>query len=332
MVAPDHVTEAHRGAMKVFLASPIADATVEQLAREHDVVIGFDQPDQWPRLVRDREVLVFRSGVTISADVLQWAPKLELAIRAGSGFDNIDLPHCVERGIRVVRVPGPSAQAVAEFTLGLLMALSRRICEANAHVRDGHWPKHELSGTLIAGKSLGIVGAGRIGKRIGEIGALLGMRVLACVERPAVEPQLVLAAKGIALTDFDNVIEQADVVSVHTPLNDATRRLIDADVIARMRPGALLINTSRGGVVDERAVEQALRSGHLGGAALDVHEHEGEGVRSSLAAFSNVILTPHIGGMAIESQQIIGERATELIAAHLRGRLDDETTPEEALV
>jgi phosphoglycerate dehydrogenase-like enzyme len=318
--------------MKIFLASPIAESTVDRLRGEHDVVVGFDGTGRWPELLEDREVIIFRSGVTISASVMEMAPKLELAIRAGSGFDNIDLQHCREHGIRVVRVPGPSAQAVAEFTFGLIMALSRRICEADAHVRDGRWPKHQLGGKLIAGKVLGVVGAGRIGRRVGEIGALLGMRVLACVERPAVEPQLVLAAKGIALSDFDNVIEQSDIVSVHTPLNGATRQLIDADVIARMRRGALLVNTARGGVVDERAVGAALREGQLGGVAFDVHEREGDGVISSLAGYPNVILTPHIGGMAVESQEMIGERAAMLITAHLRGRLDDEATGEEALV
>ena len=318
--------------MKIFLASPIATGTIARLRADHDVVTGLDAVDRWPELLEDAEVVVFRSGVTFDAPTLDLAPKLQLAIRAGSGFDNIDLDHCAQRGVRVVRVPGPSAQAVAELTIGLILALSRRICEADANVRQGHWPKHELGGRLIAGKSLGIIGAGRIGKRVGEIGALLGMRVTACVERPAVEPALVLAAKGIALTDFDTVVERSDVLSVHAPLNDSTQRMIDAGVIAHMPRGAMLINTARGGVVDERAVVEALRSGQLGGAALDVHEAEGEGTISPLTAFRNVILTPHIGGMAVESQEIIGERAAQLLAAYERGRLDDETTDEEALI
>jgi phosphoglycerate dehydrogenase-like enzyme len=318
--------------VKVFLASPIALGAITRLHADHNVVTGFDAPDRWPELLEDVDVVVFRSGVTINADTMDLAPKLQLAIRAGSGFDNIDLDQCARRGIRVVRVPGPSAQAVAELTIGLILALSRRICEADANVRQGHWPKHRLGGRLVAGKSLGIVGAGRIGKRVGEVGALLGMRVAACVERPAVEPALVLAAKGIALTDFDTVVERSDILSVHAPLNDSTRSMIDASVISRMPRGAMLVNTARGGVVDERAVIDALRSGHLGGAALDVHETEGEGTFSPLAEFRNVILTPHIGGMAVESQEIIGERAAQLLAAYERGRLDDEATDEEALI
>ncbi|CAN5828125.1 hydroxyacid dehydrogenase [soil metagenome] len=318
--------------MKIFLASPIADRAIDHLRRDHDVIDGVADEARWPGLLEDREALVFRSGVSISSDVMEMAPKLELAVRAGSGFDNIDLDHCRDRGIRVVRVPGPSSQAVAEFTLGLIMALSRRICEADAHLRAGRWPKHQLGGRLIAGKTLGVVGAGRIGKRVGEIGALLGMRVLACVERPAEESQLVLAAKGISLTDFDSVVTGADILSVHTPLSEVTRRLIDAFVIARMPQGAMLINTSRGGVVDEQAVLDALQSGHLSGAALDVHEQEGDGTYSALAARSDVVLTPHIGGMAIESQEMIGARAADIIAAHLVGDLDGEVTDEELLV
>jgi D-3-phosphoglycerate dehydrogenase len=318
--------------MKIFLASPLTEPAIERLQQDHDVVGGFANSDRWAELLEDREVIVIRSGATLSAPVLQMAPKLELVIRAGSGFDNIDLKHCSERGIRVVRIPGPSSQAVAELTIGLIINLSRRICEADALIRRGHWPKHQLHGRLIAGKVLGVVGAGRIGKRVGEIGALLGMRVLGCVDRAAVESRLVLAAKGIMLTDFATVIEESDVLSIHTPLNDRTHGLIDAEVIGRTKRGALLVNTSRGGVVDERAVESALRDGQLAGAALDVHEEEGEGVMSPLACYPNVILTPHIGGMAIESQNLIGERAAQLVMAHSEGRLDNEASDEELLV
>jgi D-3-phosphoglycerate dehydrogenase len=321
-----------RGAMKIFLASPLAGAAIERLEQDHDVVAGFADPDRWAELLEDREVVIIRSGVILSAEDMQMTPKLELVVRAGSGFDNIDLPYCGERGIRVVRIPGPSSQAVAEFTIGLILALSRRICEADASVRRGHWPKHQLHGRLIAGKVLGVVGAGHIGKRVGELGALLGMRVLGCVDSNEVEPRPLLASKGITLTDFNTVVQESDVLSIHTPLNDRTHSLIDAAALRRMKRGALLINTSRGGVVDQRAVESALRDGQLAGAALDVHEQEGEGVMSPLAGYRNVILTPHIGGMATESQNLIGERAAQLVRAHSTGRLDDEASDEELLV
>jgi phosphoglycerate dehydrogenase-like enzyme len=216
--------------------------------------------------------------------------------------------------------------------MGLIIGLSRRICEADASVRKGHWPKHQLSGRLLAGKVLGVVGAGRIGRRVGEIGGLLGMRVLACVERATIETRSDFADRGITLTDFDSVIEQSDILTIHTPLNDGTCHLINAHRIRRMKRGAFLVNTSRGGVVDEQAVESALRDGQLAGVALDVHKEEGEGVVSPLACYPNVILTPHIGGMAVESQTMIGQRAAELIAAHAMGRLDDEISDEELLV
>lgn len=316
--------------MRILLASPIAPPAIAEMRSSHDVVLGFEMVDRLHVLIEDRQVLVFRSGVDVSASLMGAAPDLELLIRAGSGFDNLDLDHCRDRGIRVVRVPGPSSQAVAEFTMGLILALSRRITEADANMQVGRWPKHDLKGRLITGKTLGVVGAGRIGKRVGEMGALLGMQVLACVERP--EEERDFAARGITLTDFDTVVERADVLSVHTPLNEKTTWLIDDSVFERMRPGAFLINTARGGVVDESALIGALDEGKLAGAALDVHEKEGDGLMSPLAHRPNVILTPHIGAMATESQEMIGHRAVELIEAHARGRLDRECTDEELLL
>jgi D-3-phosphoglycerate dehydrogenase / 2-oxoglutarate reductase len=317
--------------MKVVLASPIADNAVEALRRDHDLVVAFGESGNLSGLISDREVLIFRSGIDISADLLKSAPHLQLAIRAGSGFDNIALDFCRDRGIRVARIPGPSSQAVAEFTLGLILSLSRRIAEAHDHMQQGEWPKHRLEGRLIAGKVLGVVGAGNIGKRVGEMGALLGMRVVGCVEGSPEEHELVLAAKGITLTDFDTVVDQADILSVHVPLKDSTRHLIDSDVIHRLKPGSILVNTARGGVVDESAVLDGLKSGHLGAVALDVHEQEGDGRLSPLAGLPNVVLTPHIGGMAAESQEMIGRRVIELIDAFLQGRLEEVWTSDERL-
>ncbi|MFW5905177.1 MAG: hydroxyacid dehydrogenase [bacterium] len=318
--------------MRVILASPIAEEAVHALRNHHDVVLGYQEPERLRELVRDREALIFRSGVDISASVMEAAPGLQLLIRAGSGFDNIDLEHCRERGIRVVRVPGPSSQAVAEFTLGLVLALSRRIVEADAHLQRGRWPKHELGGHLISGKAMGVVGAGRIGRRVGEMGALLGMRVLGCVEHPTTERAEALAEKGITMADFDTVVGQAEVLTVHTPLTPRTTGLIGDAELDRMPPGGILVNTARGGVVDESALARALDAGTLAAAALDVHEKEGEGVLSPLAGRPNVILSPHIGGMAVESQELIGRRAAQVIDAYLEGRLDQECTAEERLI
>jgi D-3-phosphoglycerate dehydrogenase len=321
--------------VKILLASSIDPAAVGALERSHDVVRAFGAPaEQLADLVRDREAVVFRSGVTISAAVLDQAPNLTLLVRAGSGLDNIDLAHAARRGVQVVRVPGSSSQPVAELTFGLLLALVRKVVLADRLLREGHWPKPELGGPLLSGRTLGIVGAGRIGSRVGAMGTAWGMRALGCVDRPGPAVAAALAEKGITLTDFDTVVAQADFLCLHLPLDDVTHHIVDAGVLARMKPGSFLVNMARGGVVDEKALHASLTTvgGNVLGAALDVHEVEGEGVVPPLASLPNVVLTPHIGAMAWDSQRLIGERVVELLAAYERASLDELLQPDEAVI
>jgi phosphoglycerate dehydrogenase-like enzyme len=303
------------------------------LETDHDVVRAFNASEErLAELIRDREVVVFRSGVTLSADVLDHAPNLELLIRAGSGLDNVDIAHARSRGVEIVRVPGSSAQPVAELTFGLLLSLVRKVALADRLLRQGHWPKAQLGGPLLAGKTLGIVGAGRIGSRVGEMGVAWGMRAIGCVDRvdPAVRTSL--AGRGITLTDFDTVVAESDFLCLHLPLDDRTHHLIDADVLARMKEGSFLVNMARGGVVDEKALYIELTQGRrVLGAALDVHEAEGEGVVTPLSELPNVVLTPHIGAMAWDSQRLIGERVVEVLCAHERGCLDELLVPDEVV-
>lgn len=318
--------------MKILLASSIDPGAVAALESDHDVVRAFNAPEErLAELIADREVAVFRSGVRMSAAVLDEAPNLELLLRAGSGLDNVDVGRATERGVRVVRVPGSSAQPVAELTFALLLSLARRVALADRLLRDGHWPKPQLGGPLLAGKTIGIVGAGRIGSRVGEMGAAWGMRALGCVDVASPEVAARLAGRGITLTDVDTVIAESDFLCLHVPLDERTRHMIDAGVLARMKPGSFLVNVARGGVVDEQALHAALTTegSPLLGAALDVHEQEGEGVRSPLGELPNVVLTPHIGAMAWDSQRLIGERLLELVRAHERGSLDELLTPDE---
>jgi D-3-phosphoglycerate dehydrogenase len=318
--------------MRLLLATPISPDAIELLQSRHDVVLGFERSEDVGELIADREGLVFRSGVMISRDVIEAADELRLVVRAGSGLDNIDLDAARERGIRVARVPGASPEAVAELTLGLMLAATRNIRLADSLVRQGRWPKHDLGGHLIAGKTMGIVGAGRIGTRVGALCSALGMDVLGCVESPEDDQPRHLEEAGITLTDFASVITEADFVSIHTPLQDSTRNLIDATAIAKMKPGVVLINTARGGVVDESAVFEALTSGHMSAAGFDVHEREGDGVIPRLASLPNVVLTPHIGGMALETQSMIGMRVAEIIEAFLAGNFDGAVTSDEFVV
>jgi D-3-phosphoglycerate dehydrogenase / 2-oxoglutarate reductase len=320
--------------MRILVASPIDADAIEHLSREHDLTRAFNAHEDLLRSeIRDRDVLIFRSGVMISAGLLADAAELRLMVRAGSGLDNVDLESARERGIRLVRVPGSSAQPVAEFTFALMLSLARKVALADRLLRQGHWPKGQLGGPLLKGRTLGIVGAGNIGAQVGEMGAAWGMRVIGVVEHPSDESRARLRARGIELADFDTVVAEADFLSLHVPLTDATRHMINARVLSHMKRGSFLINLARGGVVDEEALYPELtEGGNLLGAALDVHEREGEGTMSPFAELPNVVLTPHIGAMALDAQRQIGERVLELVGAFDDGRLDAETRDGELVV
>jgi D-3-phosphoglycerate dehydrogenase / 2-oxoglutarate reductase len=313
--------------MKILIASSIDPVALDSLSGDHDVRRAINAPEDALRAaIRDREVVVFRSGVTISAGVMQEGPELRLLVRAGSGLDNVDVGYVRERGIRLVRIPGSSAQPVAELTFALMLAAARNVAHADRLVRQGRWPKSELGGPLLAGKTLGVVGAGNIGGRVGELGAAWGMRSIGCVKHPSARVAAALEARGIRLIDFDNVVTEADFLSLHVPLNDSTYHMIDTPVLSEMKQESFLINMARGGVVDDQALYRELTSGKtLRGAALDVHEREGEGTVPRLAELPNVVLTPHIGAMALDAQREIGRRVIELVDAFGRGALDQAT-------
>lgn len=302
--------------MRILIASQIWRETIEKLTMSHDVIFAINaKEEELNDKIKDCEVVVFRSGVHLSEEVMRSAPALRLIIRAGSGFDNIDLKYVQKKGLSFFRIPEPSAQAVAEMSFGFMLALAREILRADRLTRKGRWIKQELNGYLLSGKTLGVVGAGNIGSRVGRLGWSWGMTVIGCVKNPS--PSRVaeqLRQNGIRLTTFDEVISTGDFVSIHVPLNTSTHYMFNSNVFSRMKQGAYLVNLARGGVVDEQALYEALtKSKILSGAALDVHEKEGEGHISPLADLSNVILTPHLGAQTVDSQRQIGERIIEII-------------------
>lgn len=301
--------------MKILIASPIDDQAIQALRAEHDVICAFNaKEEELRKLIHDCDALVFRSGVRINADLLENAPALKLIIRAGSGVDNIDLNYVYRQGIEFRRIPGPGAEAVAEMAFAFMLALSRRLFDADRSMREARWEKYQLSGYLVRRKVLGIVGMGDIGTHVAEMGKAWNMNVIGCVENFSLERAAKFHRKDIHLLGFDQVIEHSDYICLHVPLKDSTRYLIDAGVLARVKPGSYLINLARGGVVDEQALYDCLTKGNrLRGAALDVHQSEGEGKLSPLADLPNVILTPHIGAMAVDAQREIGHIAVEII-------------------
>jgi len=320
--------------VKVLLASPIDPHAVAVLEQRYDVRHAMKaEPAGLVDAIVDCQSVVLRSGVQLTGDALRAADELRLIVRAGSGLDNIDLAVARDRGIRVVRIPGMSAPPVAEFTFALLLALARKVPLADRLLREGHWPKPELGGTLLHGKTLGIIGTGNIGGLVGQMGAAWGMRVLGSVDAPNGSVTQHLLGRGITLAGNDRVLTESDFVCLHVPLDASTRHLIGRKELARMKPGSMLINMSRGGVVDEAALYEALTTGgNVVGAALDVHEHEGEGTISPFADLDNVVLTPHIGAMAQDSQRLIGDRVVEVLDAFGRGELDAEVRDGERVL
>lgn len=316
----------HNKRMKILITNPIDPDTITELEKKHDTICEFlPAKDLLKSRIADREVLIFRSGVSITAEVMECAPELCLIVRAGSGIDNLDVEYVRRRGLKLVRIPGPSARAVAEMTFALILALSRNLLEADRSMRDGRWIKQELAGYLLAGKVLGIIGAGNIGSKVGKMGKAWDMEVIAYDKYLSEENAADLEKNGIRLMSYEEVIRDADYLSIHVSKNDSTRNMIDADVLSRMKPGSYLTNLARGGIVDEHALYETLTEGDsLKGAALDVHEREGEGKLSPLAGLSNVILTPHIGAMAVDSQHEIGCRIVEVIDAFATGETDLE--------
>lgn len=293
--------------MRILVASSIHEDALQTLQRDHDVICAYGASrEKLLEVIPDREVIIFRSGVQITGEVMEHAPDLKLLIRGGSGTDNIDLPYVAERGLELVRIPGPGARAVAEMSFTLMLALARNLLVADDKWRAGHWVKQQMTGHLLEGKTLGIIGLGNIGSTVAQMGLAWGMNVIGCVETPTPERHEKMAAKGIRLTSFEEVLSEADFISVHVPLKPDTRYMINADAIARMKPGAFLLNLARGGVVDEAALLAALEEGRLAGAGLDVHEREGEGNISPLAGLPNVVLTPHIGAGTVDTQRLIG--------------------------
>ncbi len=303
--------------MKILIISPVAADAVEILRHRHEVICAFNAPQEE---IKDKiagcDVLVFRSGPQVSADVLERAPQLRLLIRAGSGLDNLDIDYVNRHGIELQRIEQPGARAVAELSFCLMLALARQLRRADATLREGHWQKHAITGYLLAGKTLGIYGAGNIGSQVGKMGAAWGMQVIGCVENPTGDRARELQDQHIRLVDADTVLADADFLSIHLPLKPSTRNLIDAAALARVKPGAFLVNLARGGVVNEAALRQALLDGRLAGAGLDVHEREGEGKVSPLAELDNVLLTPHVGAGTIDTQREIGKAIVDIVAAH----------------
>ncbi len=268
--------------------------------------------DELLRVIKDYDILLVRSRTKVGSDVIEKGSRLKVIARPGTGLDNIDVSSATSRGIKVINTPESLVEAVSEHVVLLMLALSRRLTYADSSLRRGIWSKENLMGLELKGKVLGIVGLGRIGRRVGELARSFGMSVNAydVVPIPA-ETTRILAAK---LVDLESLLSSSDFVTLHVPLNAETRHLIEARRLGLMKKGSFLINTSRGGVIDEPALVDALADGRLGGAALDVFEREPP--EGAILTAPNTILTPHVGGQTEEAQrEAVANIASKIVEA-----------------
>ncbi|MCA1584431.1 MAG: phosphoglycerate dehydrogenase, partial [Acidobacteria bacterium] len=255
------------------------------------------------------DALVVRSATKVTAELIAAAPRLRVVARAGTGVDNVDVDAASARGIVVMNAPGANSISVAELAMGMMLALARKIPAADASMKAGKWDKKALLGEEVRGKVLGLVGLGRIGQEVARRALAFEMTVLAHDPFIATE---VAAALGVDLADLEGLCARADYISLHLPVTPQTRQLFDATRLAACKKGVRLINTARGELVDEQALADAIRSGHVGGAGLDVFATEPT-VDHSLQMLPQVIAAPHVAASTREGQELVGvETATAL--------------------
>ncbi len=298
---------------RVVITEFMDERAVAQLAAVHDVLYDARLVDDAPRLLAEAaraDAIVVRNRTQVRGDLLAALANCRVVGRLGVGLDNIDVAACEARGLQVIPATGANALSVAEYVVGTALLLLRGAYQSSAAVAQGQWPRNALSnGREAGGKLLGLIGFGSIGQLTARLAQGLGLRVIAhdalmAADHPA------FAEHGAACVKLDALVASADVISLHVPLVDGTRGLFSAARIALMKPGSVLINTARGGIVDEVALAAALKSGHLGGAAIDVFGTEPLPVSSHFQDCPNLLLTPHIAGVTAEAN----ERVSFLIA------------------
>jgi D-3-phosphoglycerate dehydrogenase len=265
--------------------------------------------------IRAADGVIVRSGTTITAEVLENPGKLRAIVRAGVGVDNIDVAAATRKGILVMNTPGGNTVSTAEHTITLLMSLARHVPQAHVSLHAGKWERNKLVGTQLAGKTLGVVGLGRVGREVARRAAGLDMKVLGF--DPFLAPTAASQLGIEAVAGLTDLLPRVDFLTVHTPLTNETRDLIGAREIAQMRPGAALINCARGGIINEAALAEALRSGHLAGAALDVFVEEPPPADHPLLQLPNVVTTPHLGASTVEAQVSVAREAAQLLIDYL---------------
>ena len=300
----------------VLVREPIAEAGI-RLLRERGFQVDVDGDSDLGEAISRYDAIVIRSATKLTADVIERAERLKVIGRAGVGIDNVDVDAATRRGIVVANAPESTVVSAAEHTIGLLVALSRNIPQAHAALKQGRWERKTYGGVELADKMLGVLGFGRIGQQVARRAAGLGMRVVAY--DPFVAPDRFRELGVERVDSAEDVYAAADFITLHLPLTDDTRRSVGADAFAQMKEGVRLVNAARGALVDEDALLQALRSGKVGGAALDVFS--AEPYSGPLLEVDSVVATPHLAASTEEAQDRAGVIIAEQVAAALEGGL-----------
>ncbi len=305
---------------RILVADPLHGAGLEILRQSGSEVhlLSAEERSGLGEMIGGFDALIVRSMTQVDAELLRQGKNLKVVGRAGIGVDNVDVATATELGILVVNAPTANLISATEHTFALLLALARNVPAAHQSLLAGEWERKRFLGIELNGKTLGLIGLGRIGQNVAYRAKAFGMKVL------AFDPYLDASAArrlDVELAELDALLKRSDIVSVHTPLTEQTRGLLDDASIARMKSGALLVNCARGGVLDEDAALQALESGHLGGLALDVFEQEPP-VVSELLNHPRVVVTPHIGAQTREAQERVATETARMVLGALEGSLE----------
>ena len=301
---------------RVLIADEVSEVAVQAFA-ERGIEVSVQPglaPEALAEIIGDYEGLVVRSATKVTPDLLAQASRLKVVGRAGTGVDNVDINTATKRGIVVMNTPHGNSVTAAEHTIAMMCALARRIPQADRSTRKGSWERGRFMGVELRDKTLGVVGCGTIGAIVATLAQGLKMRVVAF--DPYLSPDRA-ASLGVTLATMDELLGEADVITLHVPLTDETRGIIDADALAKTRPGVRIVNCARGGLVVESALINAIESGHVAGAALDVFEEEPAQEDNPLFARDEVIATPHLGASTIEAQENVAVQIAQQMAEYL---------------
>jgi D-3-phosphoglycerate dehydrogenase / 2-oxoglutarate reductase len=303
---------------KVLVCDSIDQAGIDSMKRA-GLSVDYKpeiKPAELTSSVKDYDVIIVRSRTKITKEVVDAAASARIIARVGVGLDNVDVEEAEAKKIRVINTPEAASIAVAELAIGLMISLARSIPRADAESKRGNWIKKELMGTQLSGKYLGIVGVGNIGRNIGRMAKALRMNLIGYDTYP-INPEFIKET-GLIVTDLDTLLESADFVTCHVPATPETRHMFNAERFAKMKPTAYLVNTSRGEIIDENALYEALKNGKIAGAALDVFEVEPP-ANKQLLSLPNLVCTPHIGAQTKEAQELASTVIAEKVIQILRG-------------